>query len=251
MSSRSPSENFRRILGRVVQQDFVGRAAELNRIMAQAEPARAGRGLLVLMEPSAGVSELLRQAYDQNFNQRSEVIPIYFAITRNETTAVSAAIEFLNTFIQQYIAYRRDEPVVSHAPLTLQDLVELAPAADLEWIEQLVGSYNRLRFSNDDKALVRFCLGAPQRIPAARGRAFVMVDGSQLAEYLNGVVVLGTEILRVFTRGSFSFVLAGLRRQILEAAHDAECDFELLDLLRLEQLDPGEAGKLVEHVARR
>ena len=249
MSSRS--ENFRRVLGRVVQQDFVGRAAELDRIMTQAERANVGRGLLVLMEPSAGVSELLRQTYDQIFNRRSDLIPIYFAIRRNETTAVSAAIEFLNTFVQQYIAYRRDEPVVSDAPLTLQELVELAPAADLEWIEQLVESYNRLRFSNDDKALVRFCLGAPQRIPAVRGRAFVMLDGSQLAEYLNGAVVLGTEILRVFTRGSFSFVLAGLRRQILEAAHDAECNFELLDVLRLEQLDPTEAAKLVEHVARR
>jgi len=249
MSSRS--ENFRRVLGRVVQQDVVGRAAELDRIMTQAERANTGRGLLVLMEPSAGVSELLRQTYDQIFNRRSDLIPIYFAIRRNETTAVSAAIEFLNTFVQQYIAYRRDEPVVSDAPLTLQELVELAPAADLEWIEQLVESYNRLRFSNDDKALVRFCLGAPQRIPAVRGRAFVMLDGSQLAEYLNGAVVLGTEILRVFTRGSFSFVLAGLRRQILEAAHDAECNFELLDVLRLEQLDPTEAAKLVEHVARR
>src|ERR1043166_8217650 len=224
MSSRS--ENFRRILGRVVQQDFVGRASELDRIMTQAEPVNAGRGLLLLMEPSAGVSELLRQAYDQLFNQRTEVIPIYFAIARNETPAVSAAIEFLNTFVQQYIAYRRDDPAIAHAPLTLQDLVELAPAPDLAWIEQLVESYNRLRFSNDDKALVRFCLGAPQRIPAVRGRAFVMLDGSQLAEYLNGAVVLGTEILRVFGRGSFSFVLAGLRRQILEAAQDAGSDFE-------------------------
>ena len=138
MSNRS--ENFRRVLGRVVQQDFVGRAAELDRIMAQSGRANAGRGLLLLMEPSAGVSELLRQAYDQIFNRRSDVIPIYFAFTRNETTAVSAAIEFLNTFVQQYIAYRRDEPVVSEAPLTLQELVELAPAADLEWIEQLVES---------------------------------------------------------------------------------------------------------------
>ena len=251
MSSRSPSEKFRRILGRVVQQDFVGRGSELDRIMIQAEPTNAGRGLLLLMEPSAGVSELLRQAYDKLFNLRSDVIPVYFAITPTETTAVSAAIEFLNAFVQQYIAFRRNEPVVSNAPLTLQELLELAPPADLEWIEQLVESYNRLRFGNDDKALVRFCLGAPQRIPAGRGRPFVMLDGSQLAEYLNGAVVLGTEILRVFGRSSFSFVLAGLRRQILEAAHDAKLDFELLDTLRLEQLDTADAAKLVEHVARR
>jgi serine/threonine-protein kinase RsbW len=249
MSSRT--ENFRRVLGRVTPHDFVGRAGELERVVAQAEPQNAVRGLLLLMEPSAGVSELLRQAYDQIFNRRSEVIPIYFSITRSETTAVSAAIEFLNTFVQQYIAFRRDEPVVALAPLTLQDLLEIAPPADFEWIEQLVESYNRLRFSNDDKALVRFCLGAPQRIPAGRGRPLVMVDGAQLAEYLNGVVILGTEILRVFGRGGFTFVLAGLRRQIVEAAHEAKCNFELLDMLHLEQLDANEAALLVEHVAKR
>ena len=251
MDRGSSSENFRRVLGRVAPPDFVGRTEELERIMAHATPANAGRGLLLLMEPSAGVSELLRQGYDRIFNERNDVIPIYFAFTRNETTAVSASIEFLNTFLQQYIAYRRDEPFVSHATLTLQDLLELALPADHEWIEQLVESYARLRFSNDDKALVRFCLGAPQRIPAGRGRPLIMLDGAQLAEYMNGVVVLGTEVLRVFGRGGFTFVFAGLRRQILEAAHDAECNFELLDFLRLQRLNEKEARLLVEHVAER
>ena len=251
MNRGSSSENFRRILARVAPPDFVGRTEELDRIMAHAAPENAGRGLLLLMEPSAGVSELLRQAYDRIFKQHSDIIPIYFAFTRNETTAVSAAIEFLNTFLQQYIAFRRNEPFVSNAPLTLQDLLELAPPADHEWIEQLVESYTRLRFSNDDKALVRFCLGAPQRIPAGRGRPLIMLDGAQLAEYLNGAVVLGTEVLRVFGRGGFTFVLAGLRRQIIEAAHEAECNFELLDRLPLKRLDAKEASLLVEHVAQR
>ncbi len=250
MKARNSTES-RRILSRVSRLDFVGRVEELERIIQQAKPANAGRGMLLLMEPSAGVSELLRQAYDEIFNEHSDVVPIYFAFTRNERTAVSAAIEFLTVFLQQYIAQRRDEPALCHAALTLQDLVELAPPADLEWVEQLVDSYNRLRFSHDDKALVRFCLGAPQRVPGGHGRPFVMLDGAQLAEYLNGVVVLGREVLRVFGRSGVSFVLAGMRRQILEAAHDADCNFELLDILRLEQLSPVDARLLVEHVARR
>src|SRR5215213_4915868 len=148
MNRRSSSENFRRVLGRVTPPDFVGRTEELDRIMAHAAAENAGRGLLLLMEPSAGVSELLRQAYDQIFNQRSGVIPIYFAFTRNETTAVSAAIEFLNAFLQQYIAHRRDEPALCQAALTLQDLLELTPPSDLEWVQQLVEAYERQRFSN-------------------------------------------------------------------------------------------------------
>jgi serine/threonine-protein kinase RsbW len=111
--------------------------------------------------------------------------------------------------------------------------------------------YERIRFSNDNKALVRFCLGAPQRIPVRFGKAVVMFDGAQLADDLNGSVVLGAELLRVFGRSGQSFVLAGLRRQILDSARAAESNFEFLELLRLDQLSSEEAHSLVDHVALR
>ncbi|HEY6120420.1 MAG TPA: ATP-binding protein [Pyrinomonadaceae bacterium] len=241
----------RRILGRVPPEQFVGRAAELQQLVFH--PSRTGgrRGLLLLLAPSAGVSELLRQAYDALFNRRSDIIPIYFAFTRNESTSVSAAIEFLNTFLQQYVAFRRDEPALCQASLTLTDLVQLAPANDYEWIQRLVDAYNLQRFSNDVKALVRFCLSVPQRVPQQHGRAFVMLDGIQLAEQLDGVVALGKEVLRTFTRGTLPFVFAGLRRQILNSALAADADFESLEIIRLERLNVEEARLLVEHVAQR
>jgi serine/threonine-protein kinase RsbW len=207
--------------------------------------------MLLLLAPSAGVSELLRQAYDTIFNQRGDIVPVYFSFTRNETTAVSASIEFLNTFLQQYVAFSRDEPALCHASLTLTDLVQLALPNDYEWIQRIVDSYNQQRFSNDDKALVRFCLSAPQRVPARSGRPFVMLDGMQLAEQLNGSVLLGKEVLRNFTRGTLPFAFAGLRRQILNAALAARCDFEGLEILRLNSLSVEEARLLAEQVAHR
>jgi len=251
MNGSAPNEAIRRVLGRVARQQFVGRGAELQRIVAQASDEYAGRGLLLLMEPAAGVSELLRQAYDEIFHHRSNVVPVYFAFTRNETTAVGAAIEFLNSFLQQYIACKRNDPQLCHLALTLQDLLELAPPADFDWIQQLVESYDRQRFSNDDKALVRFCLSAPQRIPGKSGRAFVMLDGAQLADQLNGSVILGTEILRVFDRSKTAYVLAGLRRQVLQSAYNARLNFETVDVLRLAQLSTAEARLLIDQLARR
>jgi serine/threonine-protein kinase RsbW len=241
----------RQILGRVAPGEFVGRAAELRQIVSH--PYRLGepRALLLLLAPSAGVSELLRQAYDQIFNQRGEVVPIYFALTRLETTAVSAAIEFLNTFLLQYVAFRRDEPELCEASLPLNELLHLAPPADYEWMERLIEAYDRERFSKDDRALIRLCLGAPQRVPPLIGRPFVMIDGVQLAERLDGTISLSTEIMQVLGRSNLPFLLAGLRRQILDAVYRANCDFDSIDVLRLERLSHADARSLTEHAARR
>jgi anti-sigma regulatory factor (Ser/Thr protein kinase) len=251
MKVKGPDKKARRILGRVAADEFVGRADELQQIVSHPRISSEGRGLLLLMAPSAGVSELLRQSYDQLFNRREDIVPIYFALTRSETTAVSAAIEFLNTFLRQYVAFRRNEPSLCEASITLDDLVQLTAPVDLEWIERLVDAYNRVRFSNDDRAFVRFCLSAPQRVPKHNGRPYVMVDGAQLADSLGGHGDLAAEMLRIFSRSNLPFALSGLRRQVLDAAHRASCDFESIDILRLGKLGDEDARRLVEHVAIR
>lgn len=250
MKGKAPDKMARRILGRVAADEFVGRSAELQQIVSHPRNSGEGRGLLLLMAPSAGVSELLRQSYDQLFN-REDIVPIYFALTRGETTAVSAAIEFLNTFLLQYVAFRRNEPSLCEASITLSDLVQLAAPADLEWIERFVEAYNRERFSNDDRAFVRFCLSAPQRVPKRNGLPYVLVDGTQLVEGLEGQGDLGADMLRIFCRSNLPFAFAGLRRHVLAAAHRARCNFESIDTLRLGKLEDEDARRLVEHVAIR
>jgi serine/threonine-protein kinase RsbW len=246
-------EETRQILGRVKRDEFVGRAVELQRLVSHATHARRadeGSGLLILLAPLAGVSELLRQTYDELFNQRS-VTPIYFALPQTETTAVSAAIEFLNTFLLQYIAYRRDEPSLCRLSLTLNDLVQLAPAADLPWIEDLVEAYNVQRFGKDDRALVRFCLTAPNKVPTGNGRPFIMFDAVQLASYGGSTVPLATEIVRALTFSSLPFALAGLRREILNAIDCAGGASDSLEVMRLEPLGEDDARNLVTSAAQR
>lgn len=252
-------EEARQILGRVKRDEFVGRAAELQRLVSHATQSgrlenaghtEAGRGLLLLLAPLAGVSELLRQAYDELFNKR-EVVPIYFALAQTETTAVSAAIEYLTTFLLQYIAFRRDEPSLCRLSLTLNDLVQLAPAADLPWIEELIEAYNRQRFGQDDRELVRFCLNAPSRVPARHGRPFIILDAVQLANYADSPVPLATEIVRALTFSKLPFALAGLRREVLDAVARAGGNVDALELMRLEPLGEDDARNLVTSAARR
>ena len=251
------NEYGRQILGRVRRDEFIGRTAELERLVSHAKrsngQANSGEahGILILLAPLAGVSELLRQTFDSLFDSREGLVPIYFALPQTETTAVSAAIEFLNTFLLQYIAYRRDEPALCRASLTLNDLVKLAPAADLVWIEELVEAYNRQRFGEDDRELVRFCLTAPDRVPSKDVRPFVMFDAVQLATYADSSIPFAIEIVRALRSGGNPFVLAGLRREVLDAVTRAGGDSAALAVMRLDQLGDEDARNLITAAARR
>lgn len=242
-------QNVRRVLGRVNRAEFVGRRDELARIVAH--PGQTTRGLLILLAPAAGVSELLRQAYDTLFTRHERIIPIYFALPRSESTTVSTAIEFLNTFLVQYIAFRRDEPLLCHAPLLLSDVLKLAPAADYEWIEQLLETYHETRFGDDDSELVRLCLSAPERVPEGSGVPFVLLDAVAPIASGNDPSLCQAEFLRILDRSRHPFVFAGLRRLVMNAVHASGCALDSLQTLRLEKLSESDARELVGSAAAR
>jgi serine/threonine-protein kinase RsbW len=244
------SQPARRILGRVKRAEFVGRNAELERLIAHAGSARDKGGLLILLAPLAGVSELLRQAYDQLFNAQGDAVPIYFSLPASDTTAVSAGIEFLNAFLAQYIAFRRNEPALAQATLTMNDLVQLTPAADLDWIAELVSAYNKQRFSSDERELVRFCFNAPRRVPSGNPKPYILFDAVKLANYDNQQVPLANDLIKALA-GSPPFVLAGLRREIIREVEQAGVDYGMLEKVRLEPLAEADARKLVASIARR
>ena len=78
-----------------------------------------------------------------------------------------------------------------------------------------------------------------------------MIDAAQFVEHFNGDGRFGAEILRTLSRSNLPFAVAGLRRQMLAAAHRANCDFAALDIIRLGPLEDEDATKLVEQLALR
>jgi len=232
----------RRVLGRVEKAHFIGRACELERIVNHPHKPGAA-GLLVLVAPTAGVSELLRQAYDELFLQQGKVIPIYFALPSPARTAVSSAIEFLNNFLIQYLAFRRNEGGLVHTSFTLNELLSLAPPADFEWFEEVVAGYKRERFSNDDAAFVQWCLSIPHRVPNGNGRPFVMIDAVSPHDESD----FYRQLIGSFSKRASSYLIAGLRRQLLRASSDLGA----VEILRLQQLPITEAAALADSLALR
>lgn len=251
-SKQKKNGQERPILGRIAPEEFVGRRDALEQVVRLAASGTHERGLLLLGAPSVGVSELLRQAYDELFRERGDAIPIYFALTRNDRTAVGTARHFLQTFLLQLAAFRRHDASLTGASLSLPDLLELAAPGDYEWVERLIEMTERARADEDARSFIRLCLSAPQRAATSGARPFILMDGLQLAEKLNGVdVPLGTEITQAMMHSGGPYVLAGLRRHLLDVVHRARNGNDFAGSLRLERLSDEDARLMVEHVARR
>lgn len=238
------------ILARVATDEFVGRAEAMDQVLRLASRDTQSRGLLILAAPAVGVSELLRQAYDKLFGKHQETIPIYFALARNDKTAVGAARHFLYTFLLQVTAFRRREPSLSGAQLTKSDLLELAAPADYEWMERLIEAVKREHEGGDERSLIRLCLSAPQRAAQHGAHTFVMLDGLHVARHLKGEVALDTEFAQMLMRSPARYVLASLRRHLLDVVHNAQNGFDGAEQLRLDALDNESARKLIENTAR-
>lgn len=249
---RNKQTAARRILGRLAPAHFAGREAELRRITNLAQPSAGGRGLLVLAAPLAGASELLRQAFDQLFNQRGGASPIYFALSRNDQTSTRAARRFLHTFLVQLIAHRRQEINLIAAPPTFRDLMELVAPEDYAWVERLIQSYERAREDADERAVVRLCLTAPLQAAARGARSVVMLDDAHLAGQLEGDVDLGMEISQAAANHEAPYVVSGLRRRLTHVLSGAEERLRMTEMgaLHLEQLEDTDARALVEQLAR-
>lgn len=254
MPPKNPDKNGhgRPILGRIKPDEFVGREEALGQVLRLSSQGVQERGLLLFAAPSIGVSEFLRQAYDELFRQHGDAIPVYFALSRSDKSAVGAARHFLQTFLLHTIAYRRRDPSLSNAALSITDLMEMVAPGDYEWVEKLVTATERVRATEDAQALVQLCLSAPQRAAASGARTFVLLDGLELAGQLNGVEVpLETEIARALMHSGGPYVLAGLRRHLLNVVHNARNGNDAQGAIRLERLSDEEARSMVERLTHR
>ena len=237
-----------RVLSRIKQDQFFGRDAELGDIVRQASAFRDARGLVLMATPDAGAAELLRQAYDQLFARRGESAPIHFAFKRNDLTAVNTARRFFQTFLQQYVAYRRVDPSLCKATLTAHDLVELALPGDYELIANLFEAFHREQAEPD---FINFCFSLPGRLATAGRAVYPLIDSLAIGPFREEILT-GNSLISEFSRAGLPFALAGLRRQVNDLIHSSGgADWEADKTLHLESLSENDARALLESLARR
>jgi serine/threonine-protein kinase RsbW len=248
---RTKATRTRRLLARVPAELFAGRDEQLRELTGLAS-ARAGQtGLVLLAAPHAGLTELLRQAFDEIFRQRGGPAPVYFNFTHGEHTAAAAARRFLHTFLAQLAAHRREDAALVATPPPLGSLTDLFPPADFAWADELIRSVERADAEGDERTLVRLCLSAPG-VAAQRGaRAVLLLDDVHAAARLKGEAELGAEVAQAAFGWGVPFALGGLRRRLLDVLNGAGASVGLDALRRVHvaALKDTDARDLVERLA--
>lgn len=238
-----------RILARVNRDHFVGRDAELRRIVRHASLLTDAGSLLVRATPDAGAAELLRQAYDQLFARRGEPIPFYFAFQRGEINPVAIARRFFQTVVQQYVAYRAVDPALCRAPLTFNEVLERVAPGDYELVSSLTESFLREQGSPQD--LITLCLGLPHRLTAEGRTIFFLIDCLEVSPFRDEVA-FAQQIIASIGRNGGPFVVAGLRRQTSDLMHgfdDAESRAN--STMQVDRLSDEVGTRVVDMLARR
>jgi len=238
-----------RILARVNRDEFLGRDAELRQIVQQASPLTDARMLILSAAPDAGASELLRQSYDHLFARRGDPFPFHFAFHRGETTAVDVARRFFQTFLQQYIAYRRVDPSLCQSPLTFHDLLDLALPSDYELVNSLIEAFEREQVSTEN--LITFCFGLPHRFKGEGRGVFPLIDCLAVRPFRDDVM-LAHRLVSAIGQVQIPMAVAGLRRQMTELIHGLDNGVnDTKSIIHIDRLSDDSARRVVDVVARR
>ncbi|MGI8640768.1 MAG: ATP-binding protein [Pyrinomonadaceae bacterium] len=235
-----------KILSAVEREDFIGRNRELDVLLRHAKGENQNRGLLLLSAPALGVSELLKQTYDQLFHGQTEVIPFYFALKKSDKTAKQTALRFLQNFLQQTVAFRRRDARILDVAPDVCELAEIALPSDGYWIDRLVETCQTESKISDERTFLSSCLSAPLRAFANGAKSFVMIDNLTEGEHLSGETNFIEELKEIFSRSNIRFVFAGKRRFIQKAMPMPNAE-----MLELKPLSFPDAGFLAENLSEK
>jgi serine/threonine-protein kinase RsbW len=239
------------ILSRVSADEFVGKSSEFDEILRHAKLETGSYGLLALSTLGVGTTELLCQIYDQLFCEQGDVIPIYFALNPNHKTVEQIARNFLQTFLTQVVAFRRNDANLLLSSPDICEVAEKAVPSDGVWFDRLINNCETDSKLEDTLGFVRNCLSSPLRADSHGVKTLVMIDNLHFAERLQDDISLIEELKEIFSRAKIPFVFAGKRRRLLQVSQSGNTRLNNCQIFQLQPLAVSDATLLIENLSRK
>ena len=237
------------IISSVNPEDFIGRTEEVASILDHAKADLTKQGLAILSAPGLGLTEILKQSFDQLFCEQGEIVPFYFRFRKSDRTSKQMAVRFLQTFMQQIVAFRRNDPSILDISSDICEISELAIPSDGHWMDRLIQTCTVRSSLNDDSSFIRQALSAPQRLASHGAKLFVMIDDIEKTEYFSDDFDLIEELKEIYKGSDVRFVFGGKRRFLFETLQTGNSKLDDLERINLSGLDFTGCGSLAENLA--
>ncbi len=240
----------KRILSSVEAKQFIGRTGELDQLVRHATGTNGMPGITVMGAPGIGLTELLVQTFDQLFYQQDDVIPFYFQIKRSDRSIEQLAVRFIQSFLQQTVAFRRRDSSILKISPDVCEISQLSVPKDGYWIDRLVETCEVRSKLNDKSSFIRQALSAPLRAAARGAKSFVMIDDLQNCEVFSGEIDILEELKEIYSRSNTPFAFAGRRRYVFDAVRAGQKNLDQTQNIEVEELSFSDAGRLSENLAK-
>lgn len=226
--------SYPKIMASLAAADLAGRSTELQRLVDfalgpdGADGAKGDRPLIVAGAPGAGVSEVLKHAYDRVFFEQASVIPFYFALSFADESAERIARRFLHQFLLQTVAFRRHDASILNWFPDLCELAEIAVPSDGHWIDRLIHGVSHSCTTENEDMIIGACLAAPVRAAAAGAVSCVMIDDCHAAAYSGSAARILGIIKETCEDGGVPYIFGSRRRFDMELPSARRMDIDNL-----------------------
>lgn len=197
------------ILGSFGPAKLVGREDELRRLSANERP------LILTGEPGSGSTELLKQAYDQLFRQRTRLVPFYFSFNDSGADLAEAGKNFFHSMLLQINAFRRNEPRMLQSALTLREVIQRTGASDANVVRGLIKYFGKRRKGESDREYLVKILSAPIRANAAGIPLAIFIDDLHELDVFEGGDELIGRVVKAYSTSEVSVVLGGAAASLI------------------------------------
>jgi len=227
---------------------FFGRAALIEKICRSAtDLAHPPCGIILQGGRWTGKTEVLRRAHRNLFWEQGHVVPVYYQF-REMSRLDEFAGDFIKEVIKQFLAFKRRDPRLALAQLTLKKIRLLLSDEGLTEVADLITTHLEAKAGGEPMAIVRNALRAPDVISRLTASpAFLLLDDMGLSTAISlydGGPGLMREIASVVKTGSFiASTGAGVTQQELAGEVYSET-------IELDGLDGHEARAMIEELAR-
>ncbi len=231
------------ILGRLSNEEFFDRNAELERLCGVRPGGIQGRTALLLGAPRIGKTELLRKSFDRVFADRTIGVPVFYSFNTSRLEPAALAEDYLAHFLSQFVAFRNgDSRIASAPPEPIGVIMTAAAPQDYVWIKRLIEAFSRARASGEPETMTRLAISAPALAGTHSNiSCFVVLDNAHLllderarlarVEFAKAIVSYTGSPDGAPVRPSY--VLSGLRRPLLRLLPPEDDLFDSLDLIRI------------------